>query len=286
LPRFARNDDRKVSEFYRYNTKTTLMKKKIVFILINSIMGIILANTIPPLSHADLESLGKRIWQNEASQKIDLLTFWNQHEPFPSFGIGHFIWFPQKYKGPYTQTFPHLLVYLKKSGVSVPSWLIQARWCPWSNRNIFYEQFNSTKIQELRTLLIETVAQQTSFIIHNLTKTIHKITAQTPRKTRKKIMHNFHILSQTRNGLYALIDYHNFKGAGTNLQESYDGHRWGLLQVLQIMESPITPQSAVESFVNAAKKLLTDRVECAPTNKPEKQFLTGWHKRLETYLVY
>jgi hypothetical protein len=255
--------------------------KRTLLILVCTISSF--ANALPHLSTTQLETLGKRIWQNEAAQKIELLTFWNKDEPFPSFGIGHFIWFPKDYRGPYTQTFPNLIAYLKKSGVGVPAWLAKARWCPWSNRNIFYEQFEGENMEELRTLLTQTVAQQTSYIIKNLTQTIHKITTTTTRKQRKKIMDAFTMLCRTPNGIYALIDYHNFKGAGTNLQESYEGHRWGLLQVLETMDTPTTAQAAVESFITTAKELLAQRVAHAPANKPEKQFLQGWYNRLETY---
>ena len=69
---------------------------------------------------------------------------------------------------------------------------------------------------------------------------------------------------------------------GTNLKESYQGHRWGLLQVLQAMDDSLVSPS--QNFVNAAKNLLAQRVAHAPAEKPEKQFLAGWYKRLETYL--
>src|SRR6266446_3164255 len=52
------------------------------------------------LSHADVQRIGKKIWQNECNGTISGLTSWNQGEDFASLGIGHFIWYPQGRRGP------------------------------------------------------------------------------------------------------------------------------------------------------------------------------------------
>lgn len=62
----------------------------------------------PTLSTTDAEKIGLLIWQNEASQRVDLLTFWNPNESFPSLGIGHFIWHSAGTTIPYTEQFPAL----------------------------------------------------------------------------------------------------------------------------------------------------------------------------------
>lgn len=238
--------------------------------------------SIPHLSQAQAIELGKRIWRNECAGRIDQLTFWNKNEPFPSFGIGHFVWLPEHYNGPYTQTFPRLITYLKKNKVAMPQWLLNAHFCPWENRNIFYEQFESEKMVELRNLLASTVAQQAQFIVYNFKKRIKDILQCVAKNEREKIKQHFNVIAHTKHGLYILIDYQNFKGTGANLKESYQGHRWGLLQVLQEMDTQT--ESPCQAFVTAAKKLLAQRVAHACEKKPEKQFLAGWYKRLETYL--
>ncbi|QLH35695.1 MAG: hypothetical protein HWD61_05780 [Parachlamydiaceae bacterium] len=83
-------------------------------------------------------------------------------------------------------------------------------------------------------------------------------------------------------GLYALIDYLNFKGDGTSEKETYNGQGWGLLQVLQ----GISPYSRdiVASFVDRAKILLTQRVRNSPPDRNEQKWLKGWLNRVDTYL--
>ena len=47
------------------------------------------------LGGAELDRIGKRIWQNECGGTADGLTSWNAGENFASLGIGHFIWYPK-----------------------------------------------------------------------------------------------------------------------------------------------------------------------------------------------
>ena len=92
----------------------------------------------------------------------------------------------------------------------------------------------------------------------------------------------FHQLSKDANGLYALIDYINFKGEGTCSSERYQGQGWGLLQVLQSM--PEVSSHLLTDFVQAAKEVLRQRVRNAPPERNESQWLKGWCNRLDTYL--
>lgn len=240
------------------------------------------SSLIPRLTANQAEQIGKRIWQNECAGRTDQLTFWNKNEPFPSLGIGHFIWFPQDYRGPYMQMFPLLISYFKKNKIIIPQWLKKAPFCPWQNRNMFYEQFHTKEMEELRDLLSSTVALQAQFIVQNFQKSLKAMMKTVARNEQKKIKQRLSVVAKSNGGLYALIDYKNFKGDGSNLKESYSGHRWGLLQVLNTMD--IHNQDLCRAFVDAAKKLLEKRVALAPLEKPEKQFLPGWYKRLNTYL--
>jgi hypothetical protein len=69
---------------------------------------------LPPLPPSDLESIGRRVWQNEAAGKIEGLADWNTGEAFASLGIGHFIWYPQGPKGPFEESFPGLVRFLSE----------------------------------------------------------------------------------------------------------------------------------------------------------------------------
>lgn len=227
-------------------------------------------------------NIGNLIWHNECGKSVTKLTFWNPHEPFPSFGIGHFIWFPKDYDGPFTQTFPDLIAFLKHKKVTLPDWLAHATHCPWNNRETFMHEFHEPRLTELRALLQQTIVHQTDFIIQNLQKALPAILKAAPRAKRHHIKKQFYTLAQSQNGMYALIDYCNFKGMGTNPNEQYQGHGWGLRYVLQIMNKDA--DDSVKEFIACAKKVLSERVEHAPEGKNEKRFLHGWFNRLETYL--
>ncbi|MFV0338120.1 MAG: hypothetical protein ACK5LK_07760, partial [Chthoniobacterales bacterium] len=86
------------------------------------------------LSNSQAQEIGHRIWKNECAGTIDGLTSWNSGEQFASLGIGHFIWYPVGKSGPFEESFPRLISYLAQQGVDIPTWLQQARGCPWPNR--------------------------------------------------------------------------------------------------------------------------------------------------------
>jgi len=80
---------------------------------------------VPELSEADAQRIGKLIWQNECAGTVIGLTMWNEGEEFPSMGIGHFIWYPTGTTGPYQESFPDMIKFLKANGVKkqIPAWL-------------------------------------------------------------------------------------------------------------------------------------------------------------------
>jgi hypothetical protein len=87
-------------------------------------------------------------------------------------------------------------------------------------------------------------------------------------------------LSGSGAGLYCLMDYVNFKGEGTNPSERYQGHGWGLLQVLQKMPV-VTAAQAPAAFAAASKQVLQNRIAHAP--KDETRWREGWFSRCNSY---
>jgi hypothetical protein len=87
-------------------------------------------------------------------------------------------------------------------------------------------------------------------------------------------------VAATPNGVYALVDYVNFKGEGTNPRERYRGQGWGLLQVLQEMNDNSAGPAAAE-FSRAAKRVLARRIANAP--RREDQWRAGWFTRCDSY---
>ena len=93
----------------------------------------------------------------------------------------------------------------------------------------------------------------------------------------------YYAVASVPNGMYALIDYVNFKGEGTNPAEQYRGIGWGLRQVLEEMR-PVSPgQPAAVEFAEAAKRVLQRRVDNSPPGRGEARWLAGWRNRCDSY---
>lgn len=225
--------------------------------------------------------IADKIWKNECNGTVEGLTSWNEGEQFASLGIGHFIWYPQNHHEVFDETFPSLIGFIKMHNASIPAWLIETKSCPWKSREAFYREINSEKMNSLRQFLVETKELQAMFIVSRLEHAIGAILAEMNPLEIKRIRHNFYRLAHSPNGLYALIDYSNFKGMGTTNTETYNGKGWGLLQVLE--EMPEASDTPVADFAAAAKRLLTLRVANAPKDKSEERWLKGWMNRLATY---
>lgn len=241
------------------------------------------------LTKEQKKAIGMQLWKNESNQNYKKLVFWNPNESFPSLGIGHFIWYPANQNEAYRQTFPALLDYFIKKGITLPTWLKKAhsQGAPWQSRQDFVQHEDDPPTEELRKLLWETIDLQTDFIIERMYHAWLEIYKHASSKKRMIIKRHFKQLTQSPRGIYALIDYLNFKGDGTNINERYNGKGWGLLQVLEIMDADTKPESVVDEFVWATKTTLEQRVANAPAHKShEQKWLAGWKNRIDTYLAF
>ena len=233
------------------------------------------------IGDAEAESIGKKIWRNECAGTRDGLTSWNKGEDFPSLGIGHFIWYPAGKRGPFKESFPGLVQFLQLQGVRLPAWLTAAKACPWPDRASFMADFHGPKLTGLRDLLASTVGQQARYAALRLEDALPEMLEAAPASERGKIRANFYRVANSPGGLYALMDYVNFKGEGTLPTERYQGQGWGLLQVLAGMSDEGSPAA---SFSRSADRVLTRRVELAPPARGERKWLPGWRNRLATYV--
>jgi len=240
---------------------------------------------LPKLSDSELQWLGEQIFNNECASQFECLTSWNPGERFPSLGIGHFIWYQQKQIEPFEETFPELLALFNERGIVLPDWLSGGRNAnaPWNSRKQFNAQLQSSPMRELRQILATTKPVQVEFISRRLYQSINEIIKQFPTGRQQIIKDKVINLanSQTPYGLYALIDYLNFKGTGLNSRERYLKKGWGLLQVLEEMQHS---NPTLENFVAAAGYVLERRVTNAPPEREEQRWLPGWKNRLQTYL--
>lgn len=235
------------------------------------------------LSDKEALAIARKIYKNEAGGKPELLVHWNQGEEFASLGIGHFIWYPQGYRGPFDESFPKLLVFMSKNGVRLPKWLDGDPDCPWPNREEFLLAKDSPRVLELRRLLETHMAPQARFLANRLEDALPKMLATLPVRERAAVRRQFYRMTQSSTGVYALVDYVNFKGEGVKDTERYNGQGWGLLQVLQGMSGTQSGQAAHDEFADSAEATLTRRVQNSPPERNEARWLPSWKKRIQTY---
>lgn len=237
------------------------------------------------ISPEDVQRIGRLIWRNECNATLAGLTSWNQGEEFASLGIGHFIWYPAGPHGPFEESFPPLLKFLAANGSAIPDWLSGNPDCPWPDRAAFHAELDSKRMRELRGLLASTIALQARFIVGRLEAALPKILAALPEEQRDPVRAQFYRVAAEPLGVYALVDYVNFKGEGISPSERYRGQGWGLLQVLQGMQGTQPGQAALDEFALCADRVLTRRVKNSPPERHEERWLPGWRARLETYRV-
>jgi hypothetical protein len=254
---------------------------------------LIITSTIPlcphiscaiSLSHADVQKIGKRIWQNECNGTISGLTAWNEGEDFASLGIGHFIWYPKGRRGPFEESFPKVVSFISKRGAKLPTLLLRGEEqpCPWESRTEFLRAQHTAQMNQIRQFLADTIDLQAEFLIARLEGALPKMLAEAAPADRAEVQQQFERLARTPQGCYALVDYVNFKGEGVLHTERYQGQGWGLLQVLENMHGN-SDAAAVDEFSRAAKAILTRRVRNAPAQRHESRWLMGWIRRVNSY---
>jgi len=236
------------------------------------------------LKRAQMDWVGQKIFANECASRFDCLVHWNEGEAFPSLGIGHFIWYPEGVEGRFTESFPQLIRYMIQRQARVPDWLrnLEPFDAPWPDRNAFLAVEDSVRIAELREFLAGTQGLQAEFIFRRAGESLGKVVEAAPADRRDQIRSHHEALSVTPGGVYALMDYVNFKGEGLSESERYNGEGWGLLQVLLEMELE-GEATELQAFREAAGRVLTRRAENAGQPIERERWLTGWLKRLETY---
>ena len=242
------------------------------------------ASAVDLRSRVFLQQLARRLYQRECGGKREKLIWWSPHEPFPSLGIGHFIWLPEGVEVPFEATFPRMVRWVEQaSGQPAPAWAYQAH-APWASRSAFLQDMQGPRRQALQEWLWQTRLFQAGFVIEQFEKRFHPALAQLPPAARKTARHAWRLLRQTPEGQWAMLDYFNFKGMGDQLRERYQGQGWGLIQVLSAMPLTTTAQTALPTFVEAARYVLHKRIRLAPPERNEARWWPGWSKRLEQYL--
>ncbi|MBC54709.1 MAG: hypothetical protein CMQ34_12830 [Gammaproteobacteria bacterium] len=244
------------------------------------------SDRLPALDASQASWVADRIFQNECNRQLSCLTSWNVGEDFPSLGIGHFIWYRQGQQERFVESFPDLLGYYVARGVDLPDWIAGLpEWAsPWPDRETFLADVDSDRMQGLREFLSDTRGIQADFIVQRLERSLPDLMAasaqpDTVAATFYRVAH-----SEVPHGMYALIDYVNFKGEGTALSERYNDQGWGLLQVLEAMQALPPTGTVLQQFAAAARHVLAQRIENAPAARGEERWRQGWNNRTLTYV--
>jgi hypothetical protein len=244
---------------------------------------------LPPINAGAYHTIAGRIFANETRAQTRYLTYWGAGEDFPSLGIGHFIWFPDGVDAPFDESFPLMVNYVSQHASacsSMPSWLsdLQPFAAPWQSKQEFDEEQQSERMLELRQWLIDTAPQQARYIVASFSARWNEL--QLPAEEKLALTRLLQRLVQTPQGLFAVVDYYNFKGLGSNPRERYDGDGWGLVQVLNdISKQPDSADATdlLERFSKAAAERLARRVRNSPSERNEARWLEGWHVRVAGY---
>jgi hypothetical protein len=238
------------------------------------------------ISKADTLLMAQRVFKNECSVEKDCLLEWNKGEDFLSLGLEHFIWFPGNSSSIFKDSFRSYLQYARKAGERLPVLLDKTPLpaCLWSSRNQFLTSKESQQYQDIVDFMVKTKNCQADYLIETAKHSLQKIIDAAPGSQRSRIIKYISQLSSNAQGLYAIIDYINFKGSGVGSSERYQGEGWGLLQVLEGMHDRPNAQETLSEFVRSAKKVLMHRVFNAPNDRHEDKWLQGWLRRIDTYL--
>lgn len=233
------------------------------------------------VSPEEINVIGMKIWNNECQQQTEQLVYWKEGEQWPSVGIGHFIWPHESYNGPFCEgCFHHVLAFLREEGVLLPKWLIDARYSPWNSAEEFHAQKDSAQMKELRDILVATLPLQAKYMVDRLWESVPKLLRDVSTEEYHHILAQIQRILKVPGGLFALVDYLNFKHEGTALHEEYMGVRWGLKQVLLGMTEMNGP---IEDMVTSAKYRLICRLVASPQERNEARWILGWFARLDRY---
>ncbi|MBV9128241.1 MAG: hypothetical protein JO117_09165, partial [Verrucomicrobia bacterium] len=141
------------------------------------------------------------------------------------------------------------------------------------------------RLRGLRELLArpDIVAWQARFSAERLRAALPKLLAAAPTADRDNVRRQFERVASSPGGVYALVDYVNFKGEGALPSERYAGRGWGLLQVLSGMTGADAGAGATREFADSAARVLAERVKNAPPERHEARWLPGWTSRVRGY---
>jgi hypothetical protein len=176
-----------------------------------------------------------------------------------------------------------MIDFIEKRGARPPAWVKNTP-CPWSTRKQFMQNFYGKRAVQLRNFLLGTKRLQALYLVDRVRKALPRILKASDKGLHSNVRRQFYRMENSPGGMYALIDYVNFKGEGILASERYKGEGWGLLQILERMHGTSRSTGAVEEFTAVARKLLANRIKNDPYGYTRKHWLPVWYRRLDTYV--
>jgi hypothetical protein len=206
-------------------------------------------------------------------------------------GLGSYIWYGANNRENYVEDWPTVAQALQSHDVTLPAWALGV--CPWSNEADF-DAANTpgspyyADIQALNTTLqTDPAALDVQFRFGPWARLLRGVTPNSdtpgdymfgydpikapnalislPPGEAELIGANFSAVSTVQGfghplGMYALVDYDNFKGEGTAVTEIHNTQHWGESAVLEKM-GPLDIQiDPLTTFINSGLEVLHDRI--------------------------
>lgn len=214
-------------------------------------------------------------------------------------GIAQNLWLPEGSNSIFQTEWPTVAQRLQELGCKIKPWMLEG--CPWSSQEAFDTDFNSKKMVWLRTHLSKKklVLAQAFCIAERLQRAMDPsspdslLTGLTEEQSTL-VQKNFDLVVHCFNpsGIYALIDYVNFKGEGRlDGSEKFVGVSCGLLQVslnIQTPEEVANDETIINAFVEGAKVTLNNRIiyhKIQDPNSNDRQYWNMWVAHLSDYLL-
>lgn len=220
------------------------------------------------LNREEKIKLGRAIAKKELGSEG--LIDWTPSEDFASLGIMHATWGSEK-TIKHQNGFLKFLYYVQSKGGTIPDFLQKNQDNPWNSRSSFFyaKTSNDPRMIQLQKFLQATKDLQVDFTIDQAAQACNKIIAK--GKYNQNDILKLKQLSSDAQGIFAIIDYVNFKGEG-NLD---DPSSWGFANVIHEMQ--LSGGNEIYRFIVAAEKVLAN-------NHPKFYiYKAGWIGRLKFY---
>lgn len=210
---------------------------------------------------------------------------------YVSIGLGSYIWYGANNRENYVEDWHGVAQALQSHGVALPVWALGV--CPWSTQADF-DAANTPgspyyqDIQALNTTLqTDRTALHVQFLFGPWARLLRGVTPNSdtpgdymfgydptkapdalislPPGEAELIGANFSAVSTVQDlghplGMYALMDYDNYKGEGTAITEIHNTQHWGESAALEKMGPLDIKMDPLTTFINSALEVLHNRI--------------------------